>query len=107
MWFGIQTLFAQVRDVYVFGGPIPVPVWSSVVWFAVVVATISFVGLWKFRWKVVPVVLASAAAGLVYKLVVWLANPRRADAAGGHRHTVPVRDPLRRHDAPSAGATAR
>jgi chromate transporter len=70
VWFGIQTLFEQVRDVYVFGGPIPVPVWSSVVWFAVVVATISFVGLWKFRWKVIPVVLASAAAGLVYKLAV-------------------------------------
>lgn len=70
LWFGIQTLFAQVRDVEVFGGPIPVPVWSSVVWFAVVVATISFVGLWKFRWKVIPVVVASAAAGLVYKLAI-------------------------------------
>jgi chromate transporter len=68
--FGIQTLFKQVRDVHVFGGPVPVPVWSSVDWFAVAVAVISFVGLWKFRWKVIPVVVASAAAGLLYKVLV-------------------------------------
>ena len=60
VWFGIQTLFGQVRDVNVFGGPIPVPVWSTVDWFAVSVAAISFVGLWRFRWKVIPVVFASA-----------------------------------------------
>jgi chromate transporter len=70
VWFGIHTLFRQIRDVNVFGGPIPVPVWSTTDWFAVSIAVISFVGLWKFRWNVVPVVLASAAAGLVYKVVV-------------------------------------
>jgi hypothetical protein len=36
-----------------------------------VVATVSFVGLWRFRWKVVPVVLASALAGLIVR--GWLA----------------------------------
>jgi len=70
VWFGIQTLFEQVRDANVFGGPIPIPVWSSVDLFAASVAVTSFVGLWKFRWNVIPVVAGSAAAGLVYKLVV-------------------------------------
>jgi chromate transporter len=69
-WFGIHTLFDRVRDVGVFGGPIPVPVWSSVDWFALSVAVISFVGLWRFRWNVVPVVLVSGAVGLLYKLAV-------------------------------------
>ena len=68
LWFGIQTLFNQVRDVNVFGGPVPVPVWSSIDLFATSVAAISFVGLWKLRWKVIPVVLVSAAAGLVYQV---------------------------------------
>ncbi len=72
VWFAIQTLFDRVRKVTVFGGPIPVPVWSSVVWFAVIVAAVSFVGLWRLRWKVSPVVLASAAAGLVYEMVFGL-----------------------------------
>jgi chromate transporter len=70
VWFGIQTLFDRVRDADVFGGPIPVPVWSSVDWFAVAVAAISFVGLWRYRWNVVPVVIGSAAAGLIHQLVV-------------------------------------
>ena len=43
------------------------PVWSSVDPFAVVVAAVGFVGLWRLRWKVVPVIAASAAAGLVVK----------------------------------------
>lgn len=69
VWFGIHTLFGQVRDVNVFGGPVPVPVWSSLEWFAASIAVVSFVGIWRFSWNVVPVVLASALAGLMYKLV--------------------------------------
>jgi uncharacterized membrane protein YjjB (DUF3815 family) len=47
------------------GGTIPVPVWSSVDIFAVVVATVSFGGLWRLKWKIIPVVAASALAGFV------------------------------------------
>jgi chromate transporter len=63
--FAVGTLFDQVREVDVIGGTIPVPVWSSVDIFAVVVATVSFVGLWRLKWKIIPVVAASAVAGLV------------------------------------------
>ena len=51
------------------GGPVPVPVWSSVDLFGVTVAAVCFVGLWRFRWDVVPVVIGSAIAGLLYSLV--------------------------------------
>ena len=63
--FAIQTLFERVRFVDTVNGAIPVPVWSSLDVFALVVATVSFVGLWRFRWKVLPVIGASALAGLV------------------------------------------
>ena len=63
--FAIQTVFEQVRFVDTVNGSIPVPVWSSLDVFALVVATVSFVGLWRFRWKVLPVIGASALAGLV------------------------------------------
>ena len=69
LWFAINTLFNTVRDVDLFGGPVPVPVWSSLDVFAVVVASVCFVGLWRLRWSVVPVVIGSAAAGLIYTLV--------------------------------------
>ena len=65
--FAIVTLFREVRIVPVFGGEVPTPVWSSIDPFAVAVSAGAFVGLRFFRWHVVPVILASAAAGLVVK----------------------------------------
>jgi hypothetical protein len=50
-------------------GLVPVPVWSSVDWFAVLVAASAFVGLWRFRWNVLWVVAGSAVAGLIYSSV--------------------------------------
>ena len=69
LWFAIHTLFTSVRDVTVAGGPVPVPVWSSIDWFAVLVAGVAFVGLWRYRWNVVWVVAGSALAGLIYQAV--------------------------------------
>ena len=65
--FGVVTLFRDVRTVRSLGGEFPVPVWTEVDPFAVVLAAVAFVGLWRFRWKVGPVIAASAAAGLVIK----------------------------------------
>ncbi|HEX5938093.1 MAG TPA: chromate efflux transporter [Actinomycetota bacterium] len=63
--FGLVTLFRDVRIVPVLGGELPLPVWSEVDPFAVAVAVVAFAGLWRFRWKIVPVILASALAGIV------------------------------------------
>ncbi|HEX6581927.1 MAG TPA: chromate efflux transporter [Actinomycetota bacterium] len=65
--FAVVTLFRSVRTVAFLGGELPVPVWSEVDLFAVAVAGIAFVGLWRLRWRVVPMIVASAAAGLVVK----------------------------------------
>jgi chromate transporter len=69
IWFAINTLFTSVREVQWLGGPVPVPVWSSIDWFAIAVAAACFVGIWRFRWNVVWVVGASAIAGLIYTLL--------------------------------------
>jgi chromate transporter len=65
--FGVVTLFHSVRTVPFLSGDVPVPVWTSLDAFAVIVAVVAFAGIWRFRWHVVPVILASAAAGLVVK----------------------------------------
>jgi chromate transporter len=67
--FGIQTLFEDVRTVEVLGGPVPVPVLSSIDPFATAVAAGSFIALWRFRLNILWVVGASALAGLVKVLV--------------------------------------
>jgi chromate transporter len=65
--FGVITLFGEVRTVRFLGGAFPVPVWSEVDPFALIVAAAAFVGLWRLRWRVVPVIAASAAAGLAFR----------------------------------------
>jgi len=65
--FGVLTLFRAVRTVAFLGGEFPVPVWTEVDPFALAVATVAFVCLWRYRWSVVPVILGSAVAGLVIK----------------------------------------
>jgi chromate transporter len=71
--FSLSTLFTQVRVERVLGRfDVVWPVWSSVDLFAVIVASVAFVGLWRFRWNVVPVIAASAMVGLVVKgLLGW------------------------------------
>jgi chromate transporter len=65
--FGVVTLFRAVRTVDVLGGELPVPVWSEVDPFAVAVAGVVFVALWRLHWPVIPMIAASAAAGLLVK----------------------------------------
>jgi chromate transporter len=66
VWFAIHTLFDDVREIQFLGGPVPIPVWASLDWFALLVAGVTFVGLWRYRWNVIPVVLGSALAGLLF-----------------------------------------
>ena len=64
--FAVVTLF-RVRTVSILSGDLPVPVWTSLDAFAVVVAVVAFAVIWRFRWHVVLVIVASAAAGLVVR----------------------------------------
>jgi chromate transporter len=65
--FAIATLFDRVGTARLLGRfDVPSPAWSSLDVFAAVVAAIAFVGLWRLRWKVLPVIGASALAGLVW-----------------------------------------
>jgi chromate transporter len=69
LWFAIHTLFSSVHDVAILGARIPVPVLSTIDWFATTVAVAAFVALGRFRVNVVAVVAASAVAGLVHSAI--------------------------------------
>jgi chromate transporter len=65
--FAVSTLFDQVNVIELLGRfEVPSPVWSSIDGFATIVASVGFVGLWRFRWRVMPVIGGSALAGLVW-----------------------------------------
>ena len=54
VWFGLHVLFPEGK---------------MIDWFALAVGLAAFVGMLKFKWNVVPVVLGSGAAGLIYQLI--------------------------------------
>jgi chromate transporter len=54
VWFALHALFP--------GG-------ARIDWFAVVVSAVAFVGMLRWKWDVVPVVLGSGLLGLIYKIV--------------------------------------
>ncbi len=65
--FALAALFERVDTASFLGRfDLPSPDLSSIDVFAAVVATIAFVGLWRLKWKVAPVIAGSALAGLVW-----------------------------------------
>jgi chromate transporter len=55
VWFGLRALF---------------PAGRAVDWFALAVCAIAFVGMLKWNWNVIPVVVGSGLAGLIYQLAL-------------------------------------
>ena len=65
--FAISALFASVRRGELGFITVPVPDLATIDLFATALALVAFVGLWRFKWNVLWVVLGSAIAGLVYR----------------------------------------
>lgn len=65
--FAVAALFDAVETTRILGlVDVPAPVWSTLDPFAAVVATVGYIGLWRSRWRALPVIGASALAGLVW-----------------------------------------
>ena len=55
VWFGLHVIF---------------PGNSVVDWFAIVVAVGAFIGMTRWKWDIVPVVLGAGLVGLIFKMVL-------------------------------------
>ena len=51
------------------GEHVLVPNLQRVDWFAVVVTSVAFIGLWRWKWNVIAVVLGAGGAGLIFKML--------------------------------------
>ncbi len=65
--FGIVTLFRSVGEGRVLDVTFPAPHLGTIDAFALVLALLGFVALWRFRLNVLWLIVASALAGLVYR----------------------------------------
>lgn len=70
VWFGLQVLFAELRLVSFLGASVDVPVLGSANVAAVALAAACAVAVFRFKFGMIPVLLASSMAGIVYTLVL-------------------------------------
>jgi len=69
VWLGLHTLF-QVVEIPLLGGTVPVPRLGTVDVPALTIALIAFVGMWRWKWGIVPVVIGSGVAGWLLRGVL-------------------------------------
>ncbi len=70
VWFSLHTLFGQVEEVRRLGVRLLLPVWSTLDPAALVIAAFAFLALFRWKLGMLKTLAASAAAGLVWVLVV-------------------------------------
>ena len=70
VWFGLQVLFAALRPVHWLGATVDVPVLASANIPSIVLAAAAAVAVFRFKFGMVPVLLASSLTGVVYFLVI-------------------------------------
>lgn len=70
VWFGLHTLFTSVTEKVVGVLVIPMPQIFSLDLLAFALATVSLVGMWRLRWPMIPVLLGSAAVGLLFRAIL-------------------------------------
>jgi chromate transporter len=68
VWLGLHTLFGSVGEARFAGATVPVVRAADLDPFALALAALVFYGMWRRGWGIIPVVLGSAAAGLLYRL---------------------------------------
>ena len=70
VWFGLQVLFATHRPIHWLGATVDVPVLTSANIPSIVLAAAAAVAIFRFKFGMVPVLLASSLTGVVYFLVI-------------------------------------
>ena len=70
VWYSLHTLFGQVDEVRRLGVRLQVPVWSTLDPAALVIAAFAFLALFRWKLGMLKTLAASAAAGLLWVLVV-------------------------------------
>jgi chromate transporter len=70
VWFALHVLFARVVQVHWLGASFDVPVPGSVDLPSLVLAAAAAVAIFRVRMGMIPVLLASALAGMIYALML-------------------------------------
>jgi len=70
VWFGLHVLFATLRPVHFLGATVDAPVLASANLPSIVLAAAAAIAVFRFKFGMVPVLLASSLTGVLYFLVI-------------------------------------
>ena len=70
VWFALHVLFAKQVPVHFLGASVDLPVLASANWPAIALAAASAIAVFRFKVGMIPVLLASSIAGMIYALVL-------------------------------------
>jgi chromate transporter len=70
VWFSLNTLFGRLEEVRTYGLRLLVPAWTSLDLPALFIAAAAFLALFRYRAGLIPTLAGSAAAGLLYRLLL-------------------------------------
>src|SRR3546814_20066123 len=70
VWFGIHTLFGQVREVPFAAGTIDLPVLTSVNWPALALAVGAILAMFRFKAGMLPVLGVCSVLGAAYVMII-------------------------------------
>jgi chromate transporter len=69
VWFALHTVFGSLRDVYVLGGHLQIPVWHTINIPSVFLAAFAMLAIFRFKLGVIRTIGCSAALGVIYHLI--------------------------------------
>lgn len=69
LWFGLHVVFRDLAPVHAFGLDFDLPVWGSIDWAALALVAAALVAAFRFRVGVLPLLVATAAVGLSWRLL--------------------------------------
>src|SRR3546814_17454123 len=105
VWFGIHTLFEQVREVPFAAGPIDLPVLTSVNWPALARAVDAILAMFRFKAGMLPVLGVCSVLGAAYVMIIYRSDalrttifpdPRQAPLLDQEHPPCPTKTPLHR-----------
>ncbi|BCR05679.1 chromate transporter [Desulfuromonas versatilis] len=70
LWFCLNTLFGNLAESHVYGLRLLLPAWNTLDLPALLIAAVAFLLLFRFRTGLIPTLAGSAAAGLLYRMLL-------------------------------------
>jgi len=70
VWFALHTIFGSLRDVYILGGHLEIPVWNSINVPSLFIAGFAVLAIFILKMGVIRIIGISAVLGILYHLVL-------------------------------------